>query len=86
MDKNDLLKHIAETGYNVGFGAKLHFATYDIVDKTPGLIGFISTAVGIFSLFIKSFIKSHLKGIPYLTNLSFSLVSSLSKYDQVQNV
>ena len=32
MDKDDLLKHIAETGYNVGFGAKLHFATYDIVD------------------------------------------------------
>ncbi|AMK75938.1 MULTISPECIES: SLATT domain-containing protein [Methylomonas] len=52
MDKNDLLKHIAETGYNVGFGAKKHFATYDIVDKLPGLIGFVSTAVGIFSLFI----------------------------------
>jgi SMODS and SLOG-associating 2TM effector domain 6 len=52
MKKNDLLKHIAETSYNVGFGAKKHFATYDIVDKTPGLISFISTAIGIFALFI----------------------------------
>jgi len=52
MEKNDLLKHIAETGYNVGFGAKKHFATYDIVDKAPGFIGFLSTAVGIFGLYI----------------------------------
>jgi hypothetical protein len=52
MEKNDLLKHIAETGYNVGFGAKKHFATYDIVDKAPGFIGFLSTAVGVFGLYI----------------------------------
>lgn len=52
MNKDDLLKLIAETGYNVGFGAKKHFATYDIVEKAPGFIGFVSTAVGVFSLFI----------------------------------
>ncbi len=52
MNKNDLLKHIAETGYNVGFGAKKHFATYDIVDKLPGLISFVSMAIGIYALFI----------------------------------
>jgi len=50
MDRDGLLKSIAETGYNVGFGAKKHFATYDIVEKAPGWIGFISTAVGIFAL------------------------------------
>jgi len=50
MDKDALLRTIAETGYNVGFGAKKHFATYDIVEKAPGLIGFVSLAVGIFSL------------------------------------
>lgn len=33
MRRDDLLKHIADTGYNVGFGAKKHFATYDITDK-----------------------------------------------------
>lgn len=50
MDKRSLLKNIAESGYNVGFGAKKHFATYDIVDKAPGVIGFISTTFGIYAL------------------------------------
>jgi len=50
MKKDELLKHIARTAYNVGFGAKKHFATYDIVDKTPGLIGFFSLAFGIYGL------------------------------------
>lgn len=50
MDKDGLLRSIAETGYNVGFGAKKHFATYDIVEKLPGWIGFVSLAIGIFSL------------------------------------
>jgi hypothetical protein len=50
MNKNDLLKHIADTGYNVGFGAKKHFATYDIVEKMPGFISFISMVFGIYSL------------------------------------
>lgn len=51
MKKEDFLKIIAETGYNVGFGAKKNFATYDIVSKLPGLISFSSLAIGIFALF-----------------------------------
>ncbi|MFH2123437.1 MAG: SLATT domain-containing protein [Pseudomonadota bacterium] len=50
MNNEDLLKHIAETAYNVGFGAKKHFATYDIVDKTPGLISFLSMSFGVYAL------------------------------------
>ncbi|AWB22449.1 MULTISPECIES: SLATT domain-containing protein [Methylobacteriaceae] len=50
MDRAGLLKAIANTGYNVGFGAKKHFATFDLVEKVPGWIGFISSAVGIFAL------------------------------------
>lgn len=50
MNKDNLLKHIAETGYNVGYGAKKHFATYDIVEKTPGYISFFSMAFGIYAL------------------------------------
>ncbi|WP_141226257.1 SLATT domain-containing protein [Photobacterium sanguinicancri] len=50
MNKDELLKNIATTGYNVGFGAKKHFATYDIVSKTPGLISFFSMAFGIYAL------------------------------------
>lgn len=50
MDKDSLLKEIAETGYNVGFGGRKHFATFDIVDKTPGLISFFSMAFGTYAL------------------------------------
>lgn len=50
MKKDELLKSIAETGYNVGFGAKKHFSTYDIVEKTPGFISFFSMAFGIYAL------------------------------------
>ncbi|MEE4677702.1 SLATT domain-containing protein [Pseudomonas alliivorans] len=54
MNRDSLLKSIAETGYNVGFGGRKHWATYDIVNKIPGLIGFIGTAAGVFSLVYES--------------------------------
>ncbi|MCQ4143170.1 MULTISPECIES: SLATT domain-containing protein [Vogesella] len=54
MNKDDLLKHIAQTAYNVGFGAKKNFATYDIVAKMPGLIGFISLVFGIYALIFEA--------------------------------
>ncbi|WP_066782327.1 SLATT domain-containing protein [Sphingomonas sp. CCH5-D11] len=50
MDRDRLLKAIAEKGYDVVFGVKKTFATYDIVSKGPGWIGFISSAVGVFAL------------------------------------
>jgi len=50
MKKEDLLRSIAETAYNVGFGAKKHFATHDIVSKAPGFISFFSLAFGIYAL------------------------------------
>lgn len=50
MNRNDLLKLIADTAYNVGFGAKKHLATFDIVVKIPGLIRIFSISVGIYSL------------------------------------
>ncbi len=50
MNKDNLLDYIATTAYNVGFGAKKHFATYDIVEKMPGLIGFVSIAFGVYAL------------------------------------
>lgn len=53
MNKSDLLKSIAEKGYDVGFGAKKHLATYDIIEKAPGLIGFSSLAFGILALAVK---------------------------------
>ena len=50
MNKNDLLKHVGETAYNIGFGAKKHFASYDIISKAPGIISFFSMAFGIYAL------------------------------------
>lgn len=54
MKKEDLLRDIAETGYNVGFGSCKHFSTFDIVSKTPGWIGFISIAFGVYALIFDS--------------------------------
>lgn len=52
MKRELLLTLIAETGYNVGYGAKKHFATYDIVEKLPGWVALFSAAAGIFALFV----------------------------------
>lgn len=52
MSRDDLLKLIAEKAYDIGFGAKKHMATYDIVVKVPGAIRLFSITVGIYSLVI----------------------------------
>ena len=52
MDRAGLLKCIAQAGYNVGFGAKKHFATFDTVSKLPGWISFMTLSVGVGGLFI----------------------------------
>ncbi|WP_417507674.1 SLATT domain-containing protein [Marinomonas gallaica] len=54
MKKDDLLRSIAQKGYDVGFGAKKHFASYDIIEKAPGLIGFLSMTFGIISLAVEN--------------------------------
>ena len=51
MNKENMLKLLAESGYNLGYGAKKHFATFDLIEKLPGWIGFFAFAVGIFALF-----------------------------------
>lgn len=50
MNKETLLSIIAENGYNVGFGAKKTFATFDIVEKVPNLLGLLILLVGIIQL------------------------------------
>ncbi|WP_345777395.1 SLATT domain-containing protein [Xanthomonas euvesicatoria] len=52
MNKELLLKDIAESGYNIGYAAKKHLATYDIVEKAPGWISIISFAFGVLALVI----------------------------------
>ncbi len=87
MKKELLLKSIAETAYNVGYGAKLNFATYDIVEKAPGLFGFVSLVVGIYALFIKELTSEHVGAVLvvlgvitlYLNNYS----TEKDKYDEM---
>lgn len=55
MQKETLLKLIAETAYNAGYGAKKHFATYDIIEKLPGWVTLLSAAAAILALFIPAF-------------------------------
>lgn len=51
MNKEELLKCIAISGYNVGFGTKKTYATYDIVQKVPGWIGLLSIVVSVIGLY-----------------------------------
>jgi len=59
MNQDVLLKLIAETGYNVGYAAKKHLATFDMVEKLPGWIGLASLAVGIYALFVPALEEKH---------------------------
>lgn len=53
MNKNSLLKSIALKGYDVGFGAKKHFATYDLAAKAPNLIALGTLTAGVIQLTFK---------------------------------
>ena len=50
MNKQELLKNIAKSGYNIGFGAKKHFATYDLYRLFPRTLSFIILAIGVIQL------------------------------------
>lgn len=58
-----MLRSIAETAYNVGYGAKLNFATYDIAEKVPGFLTFISFVIGIYALFIPALTNNQVGAI-----------------------
>jgi hypothetical protein len=85
MDKQTLLKQIAEMGYNVGYGAKLHFASYDIVEKMPNFIGFISMGIGIFSLFVEILATKQISACLIMFGIVSLLINSYgevkSEYD-----
>lgn len=50
MHKELLLRDIAASGYNIGYAAKKHLATYDIVEKAPGWISILSFGFGVLAL------------------------------------
>lgn len=82
MDRNDLLSRIADTAYNIGFGAKKHFATYDVVEKAPGWIAFISLGVGVCALFIEILAAKHISAILIVLGISGLFINSYAETKQ----
>lgn len=87
MDKAALLKTIAETGYNVGFGAKKTYATFDIVEKGPGWIGYISMAIGIFALCFETLATKVPSATLLVAGIAALMISSYrsAEYQKVGN-
>jgi hypothetical protein len=82
MSKEDLLKQIAQNAYNIGFGVKKHFATFDMIEKLPGILNFLSITIGIFALFIDSLNIKHISAILIV----FGIIGIyISKYDDKKN-
>lgn len=87
MNKNDLLRCVAETGYNVGFGAKKHFSTHDITDKVPAVIGVLSTIGGIYSLSVEALSSNWVaSGFGALAVLSLSISGYNKRKDEYLEV
>lgn len=68
------LRFIVDLAYNVGFGAKKHFATYDIVSKVPVWLSFILISFGIISLVYETFSAKEFSAITLILSIfSFSM-------------
>lgn len=63
MDQQVALRMIAEKAYDVGYSAKLHFSTHDIVEKAPGWIGMISLIIGVLSLYLDVLAAKHVSAL-----------------------
>lgn len=70
MNKEHLLKLLAESGYNLGYGAKKHFATLDLIEKVPGWLGFIALAVGVYALIVPPLAAAEVSALMVLFGVS----------------
>jgi hypothetical protein len=71
LDKKTALLQIARVGYDVGFGSKKHFASFDLIEKAPGWLGLISLAGGLWALFVPALENKHIAA----TFILFSFVT-----------
>ena len=85
MNKNELLKSIAEKGYDVGFGAKLHFASFDIIDKVPNLIGFFSIIFGAYGLIFETLSTQFLSATFLILGILGSFISYRNNEKDIYN-
>jgi hypothetical protein len=79
IDKDSLLKQLADNAYNIGFGAKKHFATYDIITKVPGGISLIGLLIGVGQLAYPHYQYSTI--ISTLLIMAIILALSMSPYN-----
>ena len=70
MNRDQLLKEVAKTGYDVLYAAKKHFATYDIVEKAPGWLTISTLGIGIFGLVIPALTNSILSAAILLVGVA----------------
>jgi hypothetical protein len=86
MNKENLLKMIAESGYNLGYGAKKHFATFDLIEKMPGWLSFVAFVVGIYALFVPPLATNQVSAMMLLFGISSLYISAYNaekhKYEE----
>lgn len=63
MKKEELLHLIAEEAYKIGYGAKLNFASYDILTKYSEYNSLVSISIGILGLTISFFSSKYVSTI-----------------------
>lgn len=87
MERSYFLRELAQTGYNIGYAAKKHLATYDIVEKAPGWISLITLGFGVFALVIPELENHVLAAVLLLIGISAFYFNSYqdqrSRYESV---
>lgn len=77
---------IAESAYNLGYGAKKHFATFDLIEKMPGWLSFIALGVGICALFVPPLAANQVSAVMILFGISSLYISAYNtekpKYEE----
>ncbi|SFS83904.1 SLATT domain-containing protein [Paenibacillus sp. BC26] len=88
MTKDFLMRSLAENGYNVSFGARKHFATYDIVEKIPGFIALISLLIGVWQVYLPKYQYSTevSLGLIFLSIIALSITLYNSEKDKYKDV
>ncbi|MFK8272652.1 MULTISPECIES: SLATT domain-containing protein [Capnocytophaga] len=87
MDKKQLKQYIAKTAYNIGFGAKKNFASYDIIRNTNEYISMISMAIGILALVFETFNEKTISALLLIAGIVGLYISKfesmLNDYDEI---
>lgn len=86
MDKTQLKQYIAKIAYNIGFGAKKNFASYDIIKNANEYISMISMAIGVLALVFEAFNEKTISALLLIAGIIGLYISKfesmLESYDK----